>query len=290
MKQNLFFFVAFIGLVGSTLAQNNVQGQTVRDLGVNTPATGTPAAQKYAEPPFFRRSGYGATDDGSFYDGWIKGRLSIGVTYSKFSLSDANRPAVPGQTFIGFVNELNEESANTFYPLIEYMVCDYLSVGASYMKIEASTLNYNNHLGDGTAIMEGPVVSADLTYPLLNGMLSPHIGVGMALLSGDFEEDTWWGLGYSSPSSWQYFGSPTTKKRGNYSRYVDVDDEVAPYFTIGVSYTPFSHLKLDVSYRRISVDPDCQFGYNYSGKKEQHSTGDFDLSGGFWLLSGSYVF
>ena len=281
MKQNIFLLGAVLGLVGTSLAQNQAQGQPVRDLRANQPA----ASYSRNSAPAYRL----APEGGGFYEEWIKGRLSIGATFSNFRLSDPDRPAVRGSGFIGYVNHLDEKRPNRILPLIEYKVCDYVSVGASYMQIEATTLNFNNHLGDGTVSVEGPSLAVDLTYPLLDGMLRPHVGAGLAFLAGDFEEDTWWSLGYGSPESWEYLGS-RNKKRGKYTRYIDVDDEIAPFFTLGLSYNPFAHLKLDVSYRWISVNPDCQFGYNYSGNKEKQQDGDFELSGGFFLLSASYVF
>ncbi len=282
MKLNIFLLGAILGLVGTSIAQGQAQGQ---------PAT-TPRANQPAVAPYSQNSKatYQLTQGGGFYEEWIEGRLSIGLTFSNYRLDDDQRIAKRGSAYIGYVNKLDEDRPNRVLPLVEYKICDYLSIGLSYIQIEASTLNYNNHLSDGSVAMEGPSLAVDLTYPLLGGKLRPHVGAGLAYLAGDFKEDTWWGLGYSSPGSWEYLGSPTKKRRGKYYRYIDVDDEIAPFFTLGLSYNPLDHLKLDASYRWLHVDPDCQFGYNYSGKKDKHQDGDFDLSGGFFLLSASYVF
>ena len=231
-------------------------------------------------------------EDDGFFANWIENRLSVGLAFSKFSLENGTRPPNREEDFLGNINKLKNSHASRVFPVVEYKVCDYLSVGASYMHIEASTLNFNNGEGDGNAVMKGPTLSAELTYPLFDDLLIPHVGGGFAFLSGDFEEDTWWRLGYSSPESWKYLGK-SSHRRGNHYRYIDVDDATKAYFEVGVSCKPHPRLKLDISYRKISLDPDCEFGYEYGdngGIKDKHSEGDFDLGGYFWMFSASYIF
>lgn len=282
------------------MAQTAVQPQSAQ-AGTAAPAVAnTPSQNAAAEVRAARRarynpsaySDYSVGGDDSFYEKWIKGRLSLGLTYSIFSLSEGNRPANREQDFLGNVNELTEYHPMRFAPVLEYKVCDYLSLSATFMHISICTMNFNNHLGDGVGTLEGPALGVDLTYPLFDGKVYPHAGIGVAFLAGDFEEDTWWHLGYSNPESRAASRHPN-KRHGKYYRYIDVDDAVEPYYTFGVSYLPHPHVKLDVSYRRICVDPDCEFGYDYTptgGVKDKHSDGDFDMSGGFWLFSVSYVF
>ncbi|MBP5543891.1 MAG: hypothetical protein ILM98_07435 [Kiritimatiellae bacterium] len=250
--------------------------------------TWTPAEGRYQATANYAEKGSG------FYENWIEGKLSLGLTVSTYSLTDGKRPANRQDDFLGNINELKESHPNRLLPTLEYQACDYLCVGLSYMHVEASTLNFNNGEGDGNAVMKGPVFTAEATYPFWEKRLYPHVGVGVAFLAGDFEEDTWWHLGYSSPDSWASLGSPKKELRGNHYRYIDVDDETPVFFTIGLSCRPHPRVKLDISYRRISIDPDCEFGYNYVGPKlngkDKHSDGDFDLSGEFWLFSASYVF
>ena len=235
----------------------------------------------------------GTASSGSPDEGWIQGRLAIGLLYSTFSLTHGDRPANREEDFLGNINELNADHKNNFAPFVSYRPIDYLALGLSYAHIEASTKNFNNHLGDGNAILKGPVFTAELAYPCLNKRLIPHAGIGFAMLSGDFQEDTWWHLGYANPKAWESYGSPSTRTMQNYYRYIDVDDESALYFTAGLSYRPFRHLLLDVSYRALDLDPSCEFGYDYGpdrGGKEVLNEGDFDMSCRCWLFSIGYVF
>lgn len=283
--------VAAAGQTQPAKAQGAV-GEPVRGAPVQAAKPVQGAAQYRPVAAGYRPAyGYGS-EYGDFFDEWIRDRLSIGLTYSIFSLSDGTRPPNREEDFLGNINELNDSHENRLVPILEYEVNDYLGLGLTYMQVEASTMNFNNHEGDGNAVMKGPVLKADLQYPLWERRIFPHAGVGVAFLSGDFKEDTWWHLGYSSPGDWAASGRPSTKARGANYRYIDVDDATEFFFTIGLSCKPHPRVKLDVSYRKISINPDCEFGYDYGGTrgKRKQSDGDFDLSGDFWLFSVSYVF
>lgn len=227
-----------------------------------------------------------------FYENWIEGKLSIGLTYSIFRLTDGDRPANREDDFLGNINELRDAHENNIFPVLEYQACDYFNIGFTYTKIEARTMNFNNKESDGNAELSGPVIIAEFTYPLWEKRLYPHIGMGIAFLKGDFKEDTWWHLGYSSPEAWDYYGKPSKKTRLNYYRDIEVEDQTKAFFTIGLSYRPHPHVKLDLSYRKISLSPDCNFAYDYRGNTGRaiRNYGDFDMSGDFWLFSVSYIF
>lgn len=235
-----------------------------------------------------------ALDDEEYlYERWIKGRLSIGVTYSSFELENKKRPANREEDFLGNINELSDHHNKRYAPILEYRPIDYINFGVSYMHIEAGTMNFNNGEGDGTAVLKGPTFSAEVALPLIKGIIMPHAGIGYAKLKGDFKEDTWWGLGYSSPTAWEYYGKPTDKSGSDHYRYIDVEDASETYFTFGVSIIPHPHVKLDVSYHKVEFDPSCEFGYDYAprgGAKAPRNHGDFDMSGEFWLFSASYIF
>lgn len=227
-------------------------------------------------------------EDAEAYENWIKGKLSIGLTVSTFSLTDETRPANRDEDFLGNINELSAEHKTGVAPTVSWRVFDYLLLGVSYSKVEARTMNFNNHESDGNAILKGPVFTAEATYPFLEETILPHIGVGIAAFSGDFEEDSWWHAGYDSPESYEKMGRDNTRYRRN--RYIDVDDESCAFFNIGLSVRPIQHLLLDVSYRRLDLDPDCSFGYKSGPNKTVESTGDFDMSCNMFLFSAAYVF
>lgn len=233
---------------------------------------------------------YGVTPDGSggFFDEWIAGKLSIGLSVSSVSLTDNKRPPNREQDFLGNINELKQEDSVQVFPTVNYRPIEYLLLGLSYAKVEARTMNFNNHESDGNASLKGPVFTAEAAYPLWDELAIPHVGLGLAFLAGDFDEDDWWGAGYGAPEDYEIAGHD--KNRYFRHRYIDVDDQTCAFFNIGVSCRPIKNLLLDVSYRKLSLDPDCEFGYAVKGRKYMESTGDFDMSCNVFLFSVSYVF
>ena len=293
-----FSLLAFSALCTLCVAFGENDGGAVGFTAPPVPHYGINAAKREAYPHYNAET-YPQQDAdeelSDFYDTWIKDRLSIGLTYYSSKMKKGYRPANTKEDFLGNSNELNNEKTKRVVPLIEYKICDYFGIGASYMRVEASTMNFNNGEGDGNAILKGPVFAAEASYPIAisSTTLQPHAGLGWAKLSGDFKEDTWWHLGYASPESWESLGSPTDKTRGNHYRYIEVDDASETFFTVGLSFIPHPHVKLDLSWRHIKMDPDCEFGYDYSprgGSKHRRATGDFDLTSDFWLFSISYIF
>lgn len=228
------------------------------------------------------------SDSGGFYDNWIKGKLSVGLSLSTLDLSHGKRPANTDEDFLGNINELTKESSTQVFPTLNYRVCDYFTLGVSYVKIEARTKNFNNLESDGNATLKGPVFTAEAAYPLWRELVIPHAGVGVATMSGDFKEDSWWHAGYSSPEDYESVGRDNNRYRRH--RYIDVDDDSCAFFAIGVSCRPAEHLLLDVSYRKLSLMPDCVFGYESKGRKSVMRTGDFDMSCDVFLFSVSYLF
>ena len=219
---------------------------------------------------------------------WIKGKLSVGLSLSTLDLSHGKRPANTDEDFLGNINELTKESSTQVFPTLNYLVCDYFTLGVSYVKIEARTKNFNNLESDGNATLKGPVFTAEAAYPLWKELVIPHAGVGVATMSGDFKEDSWWHAGYSSPEDYESVGRDNNRYRRH--RYIDVDDDSCAFFAIGVSCRPAEHLLLDVSYRKLSLMPDCVFGYESKGRKSVMRTGDFDMSCDVVLFSVSYLF
>lgn len=228
------------------------------------------------------------SDSGDFHDTWIKGKLSVGLSLSTLSLSDGKRPANTDDDFLGNINELTTKSGTRIFPTLNYRVFDYLMFGISYAEVEARTKNFNNLQSDGNATLKGPVFTVEAAYPLWEELAIPHIGVGFAAFSGDFKEDAWWHAGYSSPEDYESVGRDNNRYRRH--RYIDVDDESCAFFVIGVSCRPVKHMLLDFSYRKLSLDPDCEFGYESKGRKSVMRTGDFDMSCDVFLFSVSYLF
>lgn len=259
--------------------------------GAARPVAGTTSLARNNTPYYSARENYGS--GGDFYEEWIKDRLSIGLSFSTFSFTDNKRATDTERkrNFIGAVTVLEEEDDFNVYPVLTYGVNDYFRVGLGYDKITGRTYNFNNQESDGNVVMKGPMISFEGSYPFMEGMLTPHAGVGFTYYYGNFEEDTWWHLGYSSLEAWQYYGSPNRRSRP-YFRVIRVDDDLAVFFNIGLAFRPIENFVIDFSVRKVSLDPDCEWGHDrpQKGLFEQHNTGDFDLSHWAYALSLSYLF
>lgn len=226
-----------------------------------------------------------------FYEQWIRDRLTIGLTFSSFSLSDPDRPADPNreETFIGAVNHLDEVDENSFTLSASYQACNYLVIGVGYGEVTARTLNFNNHLSDGNVSISGPMFTAQFIYPVLDGRLRPHVGLGYAMWKSDFEHDAWWHLNYSSPESYAATGGKGSVH--GYYREIRVEDESSVYWTLGCGFRPFPHLELDLSMRSMSIEPANAFVYTDGGASvSTQRTGEFTLDNTAWMLTISYVF
>lgn len=234
-------------------------------------------------------------NSGSFFDTWINDRLSIGLTVSMMTLTSDERPIDVNahKNFIGNVTELHIEAEDEIFPslVINYELCDYARLGVTYGKVSASTLNWNNHLGDGVVKMQGPMAYLDAMLPLCEKKLVPHAGFGCAFFTGDFEEDTWWQLGYSNPADWEAYGR-TNRAKGHFRR-INVDDENSFFWQFGLTYRPFDNFGIDLSYRRMLIDPKCNWGYvskDGLGTFKQQNVGDFDLSNYAVIFAAFYYF
>ncbi|MBR3086221.1 MAG: hypothetical protein IKH04_07445 [Kiritimatiellae bacterium] len=237
------------------------------------------------------KSTYRGYDDYGFDDfrkEWIDGCLSVGLTLSTMSLDDGHRPANRDDDFLGNINELKKDGGTVVAPTINYRLFNYFLFGLSYTKVEARTMNFNNHLSDGNAELKGLVLTAEVAYPLFDDLFIPHAGVGFAPLSGDFSMDSWWHAGYASPEDYERLGRDNSRYARH--RYIDVDDESCIFLNVGVSCKLVDHLLLDISWRKLSLDPDCKFGYESGGHKTVESTGDFDMGCTMLLFSASYLF
>lgn len=256
--------------------------------GVSLPAP-TAADRVSVEDDF---EAYGLDEPFGFYGECIRNKLSVGMGYYFYSFDKTDRPADPEKklTYVGNVNHIEEEEDSGLTFLVQYRVCDYASIGASYAKFSADTLNWNNGEGDGYVEMSGPLAFLELRYPFWGGVVTPHAGAGLAFLTSDFKEDTWWYYGYGDPDSWVRLGSES-KLRGVHYREIRVDDCTAFFWTAGLSIKPFRWFELDASVRFMEADPDCRFGYKYgNGKFDPQLEGDFDLSNTMYVFTGSIVF
>ena len=230
----------------------------------------------------------------SFYDTWIKDRLSLGLGVSWSVLTDAERPQdwSRRKTFLGYIWKLEDEDQVGVVPELRYWATPYLRLALSLDHVSGRTRNFNlEKHSDGVAELWGPQLLVEGLYPLCDDTVFLHAGAGVCYDFADFEEVAWWNLGYGSEADWNARGR-TGKTRLNYFREIRVDDAFGWTLAAGASWRPHPRFELDLSVRHTWIEPDCQFGYNYGKKKgfEKHSDGDFTLDHLSVVLTGSYVF
>jgi len=230
----------------------------------------------------------------SFYDAWIKDRLSIGLGLSHSTLTDAKRPkdVENRRTFVGYIWKLEDVEQVGIIPEVRFRAADYVRLVLSQDRVVGRTRNYNQQKhSDGDINVWGPQILVEGLYPLCDDTVFLHAGLGLAYEFTDFNEDKWWKLGYSSRDSWLYYGG-TNKARQGYYREIHVDDGFAWTLSAGASWRPNPRLELDLSLRHTWFNPDCQFGYNYGSRKgfDKHQDGDFDFDHLSVALTASYVF
>ena len=232
----------------------------------------------------------------SFYDVWIRDRLSIGLSFSYNRLTDGDRP--PERTFLGFINDLEADNELDWAPTVSWIAGDFVRLGLTWHTIEAHTMNCNvnaemgRSMSDGVGSMSGPLFMVEGRYPLQGGAWCPHAGVGIGFYDGSFDEDTWWDLGYSSPKAWARAGKPSSKTSAGKHRYIGIEDKIGFSILAGVAWRPIERFELDLSLRQTFLETDCEFGYisASNGDRRATQTGEFSFDCFSVVLTASYVF
>jgi long-subunit fatty acid transport protein len=176
----------------------------------------------------------------------------------QFNLTNDTRPEDPQriETFVGFVNQLNEEDNTLITPVLEYAVNPYISLTLGYERVSASTLNFNNNLGDGTATLEGPAIGIRAQYPITPQLL-PFAGITYAIYGADFDHERWWTYGYASPEAYLNAGSPDGTLNAN-RRYIDITDENSVILQLGLTYLFSEKVSVKLQYQTTEVTTTAQ--------------------------------
>lgn len=215
-----------------------------------------------------------------FYGKFIKERLSAGVRVTSFSLTHSERPPDESRrlTFIGYVNELQEDNNNLFHPTILYKIHRHVAVEFTMDSVSAKTVNFNNHLADGDVVMSGPIVNLILSYPIFKDRLAPYVGLGYASWRSTFDHNAWWRLGWDSPDAFEAAGRPD-KVHGRYERQIAVEDEAGILWTLGVNARLHRYAELDLMIRKIDLEAKAEHGVKYenNGVYEKRREGEFTL-------------
>ena len=234
----------------------------------------------------------------SFYDAWIRDRLTIGLSLVYSQLTDNKREPdrEGGKTFVGYLNLMEDENEFRVLPEVTYWAADYVRVKLAFEKVMARVYNYDasNPHGphsstDGIVKIGGPVLMLEAIYPLCDDTVFPHVGVGAFFGFASLHEDRWWHHGYSSAADHAAHGN-TDKTKNGYYREIHVDDAVGLVVSAGVAWRPIDRLQLDLEVRQTWIEPDCEFGYAYSNRWEKHRDGDFTFDNFAVALTASYVF
>ncbi len=262
-------------------------------LAIATSANMAPAADAATMVPASRQSNLVPVD--SFRETWITDRLSIGLGFCHSDLTSSKRPKDVGhhRTFVGYVWKLEKEKQNSFVPEIKYWTAPYLRLVLTSDAIKGHTRNYNQQKhSDGTVELFGPAFFAEGLLPLCDETVFLHAGLGVVYGFADFSEVTWWKLGYASEESWIELGRPTVKTRQDHYRRIRVDDAFGWAVSAGCAWRPTPRIEIDLSLRQVWIEPDCEFGYEYSPPRGfvKHQDGDFTLNHFSAVLSCSYVF
>ena len=234
-------------------------------------------------------------DFASFRETWITDRLSIGIGVASSTLTDSERPKdVAGRrTFVGYVWKLEDAERAAFVPELKYWPIDNLRLTLTADHVSGRTRNYNlaKH-SDGVAELYGPALLVEGLLPLFDNKLLLHAGGGVVYGFGDFSEVTWWKLGYASEDSWNTLGRPTVKTRQDHYRRIFVDDAFGWAVSAGCAWRPTPRFELDLSLRHVWIEPECQFGYEYSAPRgfEKHQDGEFTMNHLSVAITGSHVF
>ena len=256
------------------------------------PAPETPAAAPAPEIPVPAV----ALERDDFYETWIEDRLSLGLGLSYTTLTDPRRPKDNNRqkTFVGFVWKLEDEDEVGVVPELRYRASDHVRLTLSMDRVSGRTRNFNQAKhSDGVVEAMGPMLLAEGLWPLCDDTVFLHAGVGLAYAFADFEEVTWWHLGYASEAAWIARGRPSVRTAQDHYREIKVDDAFGWAVAAGATWRPHPRFELDLSLRHVWLDPDCQFGYTYSARKggfKKHLDGDFTLDHLAVALTGSYVF
>lgn len=221
--------------------------------------------------------------ESDFYTDYLSGRLEIGtrVTYTILTESDSGA-AGGGQgegTFLGTIYALDENQdyipKNIF---ARYYFSKYIGIELAYDSVEAETVapsDYTTTKTDGDVSLSGPTISLVGRYPN-SSSFTPYVSLGIGFFSGDFEESADWALGYYDPAEYAALGSPSTSYNG-VTRVMDVDDEIAVLFGIGIAYSFTEHFSLDMSLQYTVAEADATFSSYKYGTLTSEQDGSFPL-------------
>ena len=240
-------------------------GVTAADASATRARRATPLQ---AETPLGRTAAFYQ----EYIDPYVAERLTLGLRLVNNTLDASSRPADRdgGRTFLGHINELEQQEKSGVRLVVGYRFCPYFGVEVSHDEVAARTRNYNNGMSDGVLRLSGPVLAATLSYPVTD-KLSPYVG-----------------LGYGSAEEYESRGSPQEALVP--SRLIEVEDDSATFFTLGVVYRFHRRAQLDVMMRQIDLTSKARFYHDYAGSRVLEREGEFTMKHSTYGIALSFVF
>ncbi|TVS20574.1 MAG: hypothetical protein EA424_03295 [Planctomycetaceae bacterium] len=224
------------------------------------------------------------------YDRMLAERLDINLYLRYFALHHKRRPedVRREETFLGFINQLNEIDPLALRLALGYRINDWLALEVLYEDIAARTKNFNNNLSDGNVRLRGPMVSLIASYPLTE-RLSTYVGLGYAFMRSSFNHDAWWTWGWSSPEAYQAAGSPQASPGGR-RRFIDVRDDSGLVRSLGLLYKANDRITLKAAVRRVDLTVKTHYYSSLHGVREQRRKGEFPMTHTAYSVGLVYVF
>lgn len=260
---------------------------------------------------FERRSWADTTRSaGSAFLETVSGKLEVGTRITSFSLDTTS--SGPETTFIGTIIRLEEEQDRSPTKLyLRYFFRPWIGVELAHDGVKAYTVTSEDGHSDGSFSAKGPIVSvigraslrdiahgcsrvADRGDPAWAASewaarVRPFLQVGMAMLSGEFEPESWWALGYASKETWKELGSPTTRRKGRY-RTMDVSSSTGTILALGCDATITDHFAVNVFWRTMAAELDAALDYTGQPVGRPRKSGTVPLDNTAFGVGVGYVF
>jgi hypothetical protein len=210
--------------------------------------------------------------------------FELGTRITYYKLIEDERGADGGETFLGQISNLDAEQDYAPYKLFaDVMYNKYVGAEITWDKVSAATINRGGST-DGDVTLMGPIFSLIGRYPN-DTIFTPYAGIGVAFLSGSFDEVDWWHYGWASEADYVAAGSPATYRHKK-SRRIVVDDVTAFPISMGCAIKVAGGWSADLYFRYMQADADAEFLEN----ERVLGTGSFAMGNYAFGIGAKYVF
>lgn len=213
----------------------------------------------------------------------IRDRLEFGIRETEFDLDTTVRDGPTDEDrFLGTINQLDGETDSSFDKwFIRYYPIRWVGLEYTTDEVRARTITKDDGHSDGVFVADGNVLtvvgrlslgdvlrvvdwaSNDFVYPgrmayAWGDRFRVYYGIGQADMSVDFEEDSWWYLGYADEASWLDDGSPTDRVGGR-RRTIEATDGTGDVTTFGFNVFITRYLFLDFYTREMTLGTEATY-------------------------------